>query len=165
MKKYLYLLLMPLLVLASCEKPEPEPEPVVGKITLLSETSYVFSDEGDSHQVAFEATLDWTATASEEFVTLEPGSGLAGEGSVTIKIGKNPNFEPRTATVTITCGEDSKTINLTQKQGGALLLTESEISVAAEGGMVTIVAEATSNVTYAIDANCAKMVVNTKKAS
>ena len=131
---------------------------MVGKITLLSETSYVFSDEGENHQVAFEATLDWTATASEEFVTLEPRSGLAGEGSVTIKIGKNPNFEPRTATVTITCGEDTKTINLTQKQGGALLLTESEISVAAEGGMVTIVAKATSNVTYAIDANCADWV-------
>lgn len=36
MKKYLYLLLMPLLVIASCEKPENEPEQdqVVGKITL-----------------------------------------------------------------------------------------------------------------------------------
>ena len=77
MKKLLYLLVMPLLAIISCEKPEPEPEPVVGKITLQSEASYVFSDEGESHQVAFEATLDWEAAASEDFVIVEPKSGLA----------------------------------------------------------------------------------------
>ena len=162
MKKYLYLLLMPLLAIVSCEKPEPEPEPVVGKITLLSEDSYVFSDDGESHQVAFEATLDWTATASEDFVTLEPRSGLAGESAVTMKIGKNTNFEPRYATVTITCGEDSKTINLTQKQGGALMLTASEVSVAAEGGLVTMVAKATSNVTAAISDDAKSWITEVK---
>ena len=147
MKKYLYLLLMPLLAIVSCDKPEPEPEPVVGKITLTSEDSYVFSDEGDSHQVEFTATLEWTATASENFVTVEPKSGQSGENAITIKMGANPNYEQRTATVTIACGEDKQTINLTQKHKGALLLTDSVLQVAAEGGMVTIVAKATSNVT------------------
>ena len=141
---------MPLLALASCEKPEPEPEPVVGEITLLTEDSFVFSDDGESHQVAFNATLDWTATASEDFVTLEPRSGQAGESAITMRIGENPKYESRTATVTITCGEDSKTISLTQKKAGALMLTESEISVSAEGGLVTMVAKATSNVTATI---------------
>ena len=164
MKKFLYLLLMPLLVLASCEKPEPEPEPVVGKITLLSDDTFVFSDDGESHQVAFEATLDWEASASAEFVTLEPKSGQAGEAAVTIKIGENTEYEERTATVTITCGEDSKTINLTQKHKGALLLTESTLNVAAEGGMVTIVSKTTSNVTYAIDSQCAEWVKEPGKA-
>ena len=126
---------------------------MVGKITLLSEDKFVFSDEGDSHQVAFETTLDWTASASESFVALEPKSGQAGEAAVTIRIGENPEYEERTATVTITCGEDQKTINLIQKQKGALLLTESVVSVAAEGGLVTIVAKATSNVIAAIDAD------------
>ena len=148
MKKCLYLLLLPLLVLASCQ--EPEPEQVAGEITLLTENVLEFSDDGESHQVAFEATLDWTASASEDFVTLEPRSGQAGEAAVTIKIGENPEFEPRTATVTITCGEDSETIQITQKQMGALLLTESTINVASEGGKVTVVAKATSNVTAAI---------------
>ena len=153
MKQFLYLTLAVLGLAVSCQKAEPEPEPVVGKITLLSEDKFVFSDEGDSHQVAFETTLDWTASASESFVTLEPKSGQAGEAAVTIRIGENPEYEERTATVTITCGEDQKTINLIQKQKGALLLTESVVSVAAEGGLVTMVAKATSNVTAAIDAD------------
>ena len=164
MKKLLYLLVMPLLAIISCEKPEPEPEPVVGKITLLSEDAYVFSDEGENHQVAFTATLEWTATASENFVTVEPKSGQSGENAITIRIGENPNYEPRTASVTITCGEDSKTISLTQKHKGALLLTESVVSVPAEGKMVTIVAKATSNVTYTIDSQCAEWVKEPGKA-
>ena len=164
MKKLLYLLVMPLLAIVSCEKPEPEPEPVVGKITLQSEDSYVFSDEGGSHQVEFTATLEWTATASENFVTVEPKSGQSGENAITIKMGANPNYEQRTANVTIACGEDKQTINLTQKHKGALLLTESVLQVAAEGGMVTIVAKATSNVTYAIDSQCAEWVKEPGKA-
>lgn len=147
--------MMPLLILASCQKPEPEKpeEPVVGKITLQSEDSFVFSDDGESHQVAFEATLDWTASASKDFVTVEPKAGQAGENAITIRLGENPEFEPRTATVTITCGEDTKTVQVTQKEKGALLLTESTITVAPEGGKVTVVAKATSNVTAAIAAD------------
>ena len=164
MKKLLYLLVMPLLAIISCEKPEPEPEPIVGKITLLSEDAYVFSDEGENHQVAFTATLEWTATASENFVTVEPKSGQAGDNAITVKIGENPNYEQRTATVTITCGEDKQTISLTQKHKGALLLTESVVSVPAEGKMVTIVAKATSNVTYTIDSQCAEWVKEPGKA-
>ena len=65
---------------------------MVGKITLLSEDSYVFSDDGESHQVAFEATLDWTASSSQSFVIVEPKSGQAGEAAVTVKVGENPEY-------------------------------------------------------------------------
>ena len=149
---------LPLFVFCTKE-PEPQPEPVVGKITLLSDDSYVFSEDGETQQVAFSATLDWSATSSEDFVTIEPASGLADvECAITLRIGKNPNYEDREATVTITCGEDSKDIHVTQKKSGALLLTESSISVEAVGGTVTVVAKATSNVTYQIDEACADWV-------
>ena len=135
---------------------------MVGKITLLSEDSYVFSDDGESHQVAFEATLDWTASSSESFVIVEPKSGQAGEAAITVKVGENPEYEDRTATVTIKCGEDSKTVKVTQKLKGALLLTESLIPVAAEGGLVPVVAKATSNVTAAIDADAQSWITEVK---
>ena len=131
-------------------EPEPEPEPVVGEITLKGEASVVLSDEGGSQEVAFDATLEWTASASEEFVTVEPASGEAGEASVTVTVGVNESYDPRTATVTLTCGEDTKTIEVTQKQKGALLLTESTFTVAAEGQVITVLAKANSNVTYTI---------------
>ena len=158
MKKLLYFLLMPLLVLASCEKPEPEPEPVVGKITLQSEDTYVFSDEGESHQVAFTANLDWTAASDQDWLTVEPKAGQAGEAAVTLRAAQNTQDDPRTATVTLTCGEDSKTIDVTQKQAGALILAQSTISVEAAGGTITITAKANSNVTATVDAEAASWI-------
>ena len=132
------------------EQEEPTPEPVVGQITLSSAEAIVLSDEGASQEITFTATLEWTAESSDEFVTVEPESGEAGDAVVTVTVGANEDYDPRTATVTLTCGEDVKTINLTQKQKGALLLTESTFTVAAEGQVVTVLAKANSNVTYAI---------------
>ena len=155
MKKYLYLLLMPLLAIASCEKPmdEPDQEPgqTVGEITLMTdETSVVLPGNGGSEQIPFTASLDWTASADKDFVTVEPKSGQAGESAVTISVGENPDYEDRTGTVTITCGEDSKTIQVTQKYKGALVIAESVIAVEAEGKTVTITAQANSDVTATI---------------
>ena len=160
MKKYLYLLLMPLLVIASCEKPEIEPEQdqVVGKITLKSDAAIVLSDEGTSEQVEFTATLDWKAVSDQEWLTVTPKAGLAGDASVTMSAEKNTLEESRNAIVTLTCGEDTKTIEVTQKQAGALLLTQSSIEVAAEGGKITITAKSNSNATAAVDAAAASWI-------
>ena len=124
--------------------------PIVGKITLQGEDAFTVSDEGGQLEVAFNATLGWTASSSEEFVTVEPKTGEAGDVSVTLTVAENDSYDPRTATVTLTCDEDVKTIEITQKQKGALLFTESTIAVSAEGGNVEVVAKANSNVTYAI---------------
>lgn len=129
---------------------EPEPEQVKGEITIVGETSLVFSDEGESQQVAFAATLDWKASVDQDFVTIEPKTGQAGEAAVTIKMTQNPDYEVRTATLTLTCGEDIKTVQLTQKQKGALILEEPTINVEAEGGRITITAKATAEVKAAV---------------
>ena len=160
MNKYLYLFLIPLVLTFSCKEPEPDPQPVEGKILQLTETQVVLSDEGDSKQVAFYATLAWAAVSSESWLTVEPRSGEAGEVVVTLKAGANADYDARTATVTLTCDKDTKTIAVTQKQKGALLLTESSIPVAADGGTVTITAKANSNVTAAVDAAAAGWITN-----
>lgn len=160
MKKYLTLLLIPLALTVSCKEPEPQPEPVKGAITLKTDASLILSDEGESKQVAFSATLDWTATSSEAWLTVEPRSGQAGEATVTLKAGANAAYDPRSATVTLTCGEDKKTIQVTQKQKGALLLTGNKISVGAEGETITVTAKANSNVSAAIDPAAAGWITN-----
>ena len=132
------------------EQEEPTPDPVVGAITLAGAESIVLSDEGGSQEIAFEATLEWTASASDEFVTVEPASGEAGEATINVTVAANEDYDPRTAIITLTCGEDTKKINLTQKQKGALLLTESTFTVAAEGQVITVLAKANSTVTYTI---------------
>lgn len=160
MKKYLYLFILPLVLTFSCKEPEPEPQPVEGKITLKSESSVVLSDDGDSKQVAFSATLGWTAASSESWLAVEPKSGEAGDVAVTLKAGANTAYDARTATVTLTCDKDTKTIQVTQKQKGALLLTESSIPVGAEGGPVTITVKANADVTAAIDPAAASWITN-----
>ena len=153
MKKYLNLLVIALLAIISCENPqlEPEQDPVVGKITLKSDAAIVLSDEGSSEQVEFTATLDWKAVSDQEWLTVTPKAGLAGDASVTMSAEKNTLEESRNAIVTLSCGEDTKTIEVTQKQAGALLLTQSSIEVAAEGGKVTIIAKSNSDATAAVD--------------
>ena len=133
------------------EEPTPDPEPVAGEITLDGEASLTFSCEGGSQNVSFEATLEWTAAADEDFVTVGPAAGEAGEARVTIAVDENTTYDARTATVTLTCGEDVKTIQVTQKQVGALFVTEKNYPVAAEGGVVTVVAQASFAVEVEIE--------------
>lgn len=151
MKKYLYLLLT-LAFAFSCLKPEPDPQPVKGEITLKSDAVVVLSDAGSSEQVEFTATLEWKASSDQEWLTVEPKAGLAGEWAVTMTAEKNTSEEPRTASVTLTCGEDKETIEVTQKQAGALLLAQSMIQVAAEGGKISVTAKSNSNATAVVDA-------------
>ncbi|MBR6054166.1 MAG: calcineurin-like phosphoesterase C-terminal domain-containing protein [Bacteroidales bacterium] len=152
MKRFL-LISAALLALVSCKKENEEatPEPVRGEITVNTVGTVVLSDEGDSKPVSFSATLDWTASSDAAWLTVNPLRGPAGDASITVSAVENPDYDPRTANLTITCGEASKTVQVTQKQKGALLLTESTISVGEEGGMVTITAKANSNVSAAID--------------
>ena len=142
-------------ITAACAEKLPEPDnqedPIIGEITLDIAEELVFSDEGESHQVEFTATLDWTAASDQEWLTVEPKAGLAGEAAVTLRAAQNTLDESRNATVTLTCGDDTKTINVTQKQAGALILTQSTIPVEAAGGMITITAKANSEVTPTID--------------
>lgn len=150
------------IVFAGCDKslPEPEnpknpeqptPEPVAGEITLQGEESLLFTCEGGSKNVSFEATLEWAATVDADFVTVGPAAGEAGEARVTIAVDENTTYDARTATVTLTCGEDVKTIQVTQKQVGALFITEKNYSVAAEGGVVTVAAQASFAVEVEIE--------------
>ncbi len=141
---------LPLLALWGCKKTEPEPEPVKGEITVKTSGNVILSDEGDSKQIAFSATLEWSASSSEGWLSVEPRSGKSGDAAITVSASANAEYSPRSATVTIVCGEDSKTIEVIQKQKGALLLTESTIPVSAQGGVVTITAKANSSVSAAI---------------
>ena len=126
-----------------------EPE-VKGSITLQGEASVVISDEGGSAQIAFIATADWTATTEDEWLTVTPRSGQAGETGITVTAPRNDSYDERVARVVLASGEDSKTVTVTQKQKGALLLTESNYPVGAEGGTVSVTLKANSEITAAI---------------
>ena len=129
-----------------------EPQVVVPEI-ILPETlpATVFSDEGGTAEIPFKATADWTAASNREWLTVSPKSGEAGETGVTVIASANDTYDERTATVYLNCGSDRKTVSVTQKQKGALILVGSVQTVAAEGGTLTITCKANSNVTAEIE--------------
>ena len=140
---------------------EPDvPDTVKAALSLLASDAPVLSDEGGTFTVSFKSTLDWQAKAAATWVTIEPASGAAGERcTVTVTVLENRTYDERSSTVTLSCGDgDNKAsveIPFTQKQKGALILAESTIPVADDGGIVSITVKTTSDLTVKVEGDAA----------
>ncbi len=107
--KYIFLALAAAVVLASCKK-EPE-TPKLNVDTL----SLSFDVEGGAQTVGLACNYDWTATASESWITVpSSGSKSTMTMSVTITVARNTG-EDRTGTVTFAIEGRSATVNISQK--------------------------------------------------
>ena len=150
---YIVLAAAAAMIAGGCKEQEPvvPPPSDVPEITLTSGETAAISDEGGSAEITFKATADWSATSTEVWLTVSPKSGKAGDVGVTVTATPNNEYDPRTATITLACGEDSKTVTVTQKQKGALVISENLQPIGAEGGKITITAKANSDVTAKVD--------------
>lgn len=81
----------------------------------VSPESLEFAKGGESKNVAITSNTDWTAAASETWVTLGAASGK-GNASLAVTAAANENAA-RTATVTITAGTIVKTVTVSQESG------------------------------------------------
>lgn len=113
----------------SCEKPEPQPEdepqekpeekpedkPAEPTLAVSQET-LTLTAEASEETFTVTTNQNWTATASEDWVTLTPASGTPAAEAVTVKVAvtANETTEARTATITVTAAQLTKTITLTQ---------------------------------------------------
>ena len=77
--------------------------------------SLEFAKGGESKNVTITSNTDWTAAASESWVTLGATSGK-GNGTLAVTAAANENAA-RTATVTITAGTIVKTVTVSQESG------------------------------------------------
>ena len=110
--KHLLLGLFAVAAAAACQEEGPLAEPKLE----------VDKDAVDVAAVAGEATFsitsnqEWTATADKDWVDLDPASGAASETAVSVKVtaGDNPEEQERTAIITVTAGELTKTVSVTQ---------------------------------------------------
>ena len=110
----------------SCEKPEPEQQPEdpqekpedkpAEPALAVSQETFDLAAEASEATFTITTNQDWTATASETWVTLNPASGTASEQAVTVKvaIAANEAHEARTATITVTAAQLTKTVTITQ---------------------------------------------------
>lgn len=81
-----------------------------------------FKSSGETKNVVIESDNPWTATTSEAWVSLSTSAGTSGETTLSVTAPEyTATTENRTATITITDGEFSVTINVKQakkREGG-----------------------------------------------
>lgn len=101
-----------------------------------------FTTEGGSIIVTFTSSDAWTAEVinnrADEWCSISPASGSAGDAKITITTTVNDTTDDRTATVIIKSGTTQKAIAVSQKQKDALNITFSKFEITADGGEIEI---------------------------
>lgn len=153
MKGRLFPLLLTSFLAFSCqgkEQPADPPTPVGGKtpasISSLSPSSLTYSDAGGTQTVSFTSALAWTVSSDADWVTVSPASGAAGKVEIQVVAASNDGYDGRSATLTVKSEDVSATIAVSQKQKGALILSDLAYTVPAEGETLSIVVKANSEV-------------------
>lgn len=142
MKKLIFLTtILTSIILSACGgssdpiDPTPLPTPEKDKITFASgiTSSLTFGADGGSENISFTASKAWTATLtnsnSDSWCQVEPASGQAGTGSVTIKVAANEDSDGKSAVVQIKSGTATASINVNQLQKNAIVIANKEYTL------------------------------------
>ncbi len=100
-----------------------------------------FSSEGGSKTIMFSTNKDWTIHVSEsgmnvDWCTITPSSGKAGDIEVSINVTGNTSYGERGVTLTLTAGEATEKLIVSQKQNSAILISSTLYEVPMEGGEI-----------------------------
>lgn len=130
-------------LVSSCEK-----DPF---LSLNSPNTITFSEQGGTQKVSFTTNRDWTVSSSESWCMVSPSSGLKSDGdvSLTITCGANPNYDSRSATVTIKVEELVESITVNQDTKIGFLVDKWTYRVDNSAHIIPI--EVQSNVEYFVD--------------
>ena len=93
---------------ASCEREEPS--------LNLNASDFAVLAKGGSQTVSFECNYNWTATASDPWISVSPASGNKGANSITIQVSENTGSSARNGSVTIDCSGLTRTVRVSQAQ-------------------------------------------------
>lgn len=96
--------------------------------------------QGDEIRFNVTSSENWTARSSNAWCIVSPNSG-EGSGtaaSVTLRVSPNSEHSPRTCTVTVTSGELSARIEVTQGEMNALLIDQKEFTLTSAAQSLSI---------------------------
>lgn len=124
----------------SCEK-----EPIIE----LSQSSFSFSEQGDSQTISISTNKDWSASVSGgTWCTLSPASGSSDVKSITVSVTANDTYDDRSATITIKAGELTKSIIVAQNERKGLILTKRQFDISDTSSVFSV--ELKSNLSYVV---------------
>jgi len=99
----------------SCETPEPQPEPDPAPASLtLSADSFDVPVEGGQFSLNVTAPVRPAISGNPAWVSVVDGTFDKYRISYTLRVSANPDYTPRSATLTVTAGSLSKTVKLSQ---------------------------------------------------
>lgn len=118
MKKTFFtsLFLLFAICMMSCGSDSNDDTPTEPEVTL-SQTELSFGNGEEQQSVALTATDEWSAYASEQWVTVSPKSSIEKSATLTVTVSKNTKETERQATVTVMSGTVRKSIKVTQAAG------------------------------------------------
>ena len=138
------------------ETPEQPDTPVVeGAVTLGQEvpaTGLAMNSTVSTATFTFSATKAWTGSVSDNWISIRPASGEAGENiTVTVSALANETGDSRTANVTITCEKATVTVPVNQVQNNVMVLDNQTFEVEAAGKAIDLAVRANVQVTPTAD--------------
>lgn len=150
MVKFVYVVLFGLLFVA-CRQTEDMAEAVqTPTLTLYSEENMVADAVQGSVCIRFVASADWTVSVPTEVMGWcmpVAYSGSPGERELEVVLARNDQDRDRNARITISCGKESLSVFIVQKQENSLTVSADRFEVKPEGGIIAI--EVKANVDYA----------------
>lgn len=113
-----------------------------------------FPSEGGSKTVQFSTNKTWEISVSEsgmgvDWCAVTPKSGTAGDVTLTISVPENTSYGERSVILTLTAGDATEKLRVSQKQNDAILVSSTLFEVPMEGGEIEI--EVKSNVNYQVE--------------
>lgn len=103
--------------------------------------------------LAFYSSADWTIDLSdtkgvEEWLSVEPRSGAAGQANVAVTAKTNEGYDDRSAVITIRAGSASKSLPVYQKKKNALILSKEKYELSDEETDIDV--EVKSNIDFEV---------------
>ena len=107
-----------LFTLYACSEDSPSSEEEQPTLSIPSDQlSWDLGYEAQSVEVVFSCNAEWSVSvdaASSSWLSVSPSKGGAGQHTLSISVSENTGEESRTGIVTVSSGEVSKKISLTQ---------------------------------------------------
>ncbi len=138
--KRLLLIVTGMLLCFACTDPNagqrpPQPESVIA----VSPEELVFTAaERTGQRIIVASNTEWKMTLDADWLTVSPSEGNAAESNISVKVSENQNPEDRNAILTITAGDRTKTVMVTQKGKDAIIASKDKFEIPKQGGEFSV---------------------------
>ena len=113
---------------------------------------------GGSFKISFTTLENWTASLinsrADSWVEISPASGNAGWSEILVSVAENTGFDDRSASIRISCDDETETVVVTQKQKDAITLSSTRFDVESDGGNIVVKLKSNVDFSYRIANGC-----------